>query len=111
MVKAEIWRLEGIETVARLKGMAKRREQNPDRWSGQGVERAAPGEAERGANRAEGNTPARAPEEQADPLGSEPEGTRRRNPSGESSEEKVADTAETHREDEQAKHRPGHGKL
>jgi hypothetical protein len=92
-------------------GMTNRREQKPDRWSGQEVERAAAGEAERGADRVEANTSARAPDEQAEPLDNEPEGARRRDPSGESSEDKVADAAETHRQDAPAKHGPGHGKL
>ncbi|HET6282086.1 MAG TPA: hypothetical protein VFH73_14055 [Polyangia bacterium] len=91
--------------------MTNRQERKPDRWSGQEVERAAPGEAERGADRAEANAPARAPEGQAESLDNEPEDTRHRRPSGESSEDKVADAAETHREEAPARHRPGHGKL
>jgi hypothetical protein len=98
-------------TVANFHIMANESKQGAGRWSGDEVERQPADEAEAAAARAQGNAPIPAGSEEPDVLEAQPEGARRRAPSKESPEDKRADTAATHGEDEAARHRPGHGKL
>jgi hypothetical protein len=85
------------------------------RWSGDAVEDAEPGEAERSAERAEGNKPQplQAPaRDDPGPLKVQPTDQHRRAPSGEEPEDKIDEAAEAHREVEREhSRRPPHGKL
>ena len=90
--------------------------ENEDRksqpWTGEEVEDAPPGQAERAAERAEGNAPVPAGRADRDhDLSEEPEDDRRRAPSGLTADEKEAEAAEDHREREREGDRPPHGKL
>ena len=91
------------------------KEARQERWHGDAVEEAHPGEAERAADRAEGNRPVHADDEakrQAEgPLEDEPEDRTRHAASGETPEEKIEEAAEEHQEREAAGDRPPHGKL
>ena len=91
--------------------MAKK-SREPRPWNGQEVEDAPPGEAERAADRAEGNVPV--PARRADRghvLPEEPQDERRRVPSGLTSDEKQGNAAKEHVEREREGDRPPHGKL
>jgi hypothetical protein len=99
--------------VRTLMSMGDRRHDKPGRWTGEEVEDAAPGKAERAAERAEGNAPISAETAALDEaLEEQPVDEQRRTPSGETPEEKTAEAAEEHREAEQDHvRRPPHGKL
>jgi len=93
---------------------AKHDDKKPSKWKGEEVEDAVPGEAERAAERAEGNAPAAAETVQRrrhEPIEVEPEDEKRRRPSGETPEEKIAEASETHRGEQGPSHRPPRGKL
>jgi hypothetical protein len=83
-------------------------------WSGEEVADAPGDEAERAAERAEGNSPVRADAEarriRHEPIEAEPEDTVRRQPSGEPPDDKIAEAAEAHRERDQDE-RPPRGKI
>jgi len=86
----------------------------PGHWAGEEVGHAASGEAERAAERAEGNAPATAEEvdrRRHEPLELEPEDEIRRVPSGETPDEKLAEAGEQHRAAEGDVNRQPHGKL
>jgi hypothetical protein len=103
-----------VDPVSNFVGMTTREEGKPGRWSGEEVEDTAPGEAERAAERAEGNAPERASDAARplhEPLDVEPQDQRRRRPSGESPDDKIAEAAEAHREREEEGDRPPRGKL
>jgi hypothetical protein len=97
--------------VANLQIMANEQKRKNGRWSGDEVERRPAGEAEQAAARAEGEAPVAAGRGEPDALEAQPDNARRRAPTGESPEDKLADTADAHDEDEPARHRPGHGKV
>jgi hypothetical protein len=92
--------------------MATRRRHQPEPWNGDEVQRdgRASGEAERGADRAEGKVPLTvadaaeraAADEAVDPPAPDPDAL--------SPDEKIAEVAEEHRERQAAQGR-GHGKL
>ena len=93
---------------------SKHDDKKPRKWRGEEVEDAAPGEAERAAERAEGKTPASAgtlERQRKEPLEVEPEDEERRRPSGETPDEKIAEASEAHRDDPGPSRRPPHGKL
>jgi len=81
------------------------------RWSGEEVERRPTGEAEEAAQRAEGLAPVPAGRGEPDALEAQPRDVHRRVTVNDNADDETADTAEEHREDEPARHRPGHGKL
>ena len=93
--------------------MGHKRHKKPGRWAGEEVEHAPPGEAERAAERAEGNATVLAEVAARDEtLEEEAVDERRRAPSGETPEDKIAEAAEEHREAEQDHlRRPPHGDL
>jgi hypothetical protein len=93
--------------------MGDERHRKPGRWAGEEVEDTKPGEAERAADRAEGNVavPVEAPG-RAEAPEDEPVDERKRAPSGETPDEKIAEAAEEHQEAEEDHGRqPPHGKL
>jgi hypothetical protein len=93
--------------------MTNEKHQKPGRWVGEEVEDTAPGEAEDAADRAEGNAPERARDASRsgpEPLEVEPADQRRRRPSGEPADEKIAEAAEAHRAEERGRRDP-RGKL
>jgi hypothetical protein len=91
--------------------MANERKREGGRWSGEEVERRPTGEAEAAAQRAEGLAPVPAGRGEPDALEAQPQNAHRRVAVNDNSDDETADTAEEHREDEPARHRPGHGKL
>jgi hypothetical protein len=87
-------------------------------WKGQGVEPRSGDEAERAADRAEGNEPIRADAEaarQRQPEAAEqeagPAATRAQDTDAEDAEEKIADIAEEHRDQQDERGYPPRGKL
>jgi hypothetical protein len=87
-----------------------------ERWRGDSVEDAPGDEAERAADRAEGNTPIPAKAEREriqEPPSPEqgPQRVRRRAPHTDDPEEEIAETAEEHQERRDAGERPPRGKL
>ncbi len=88
----------------------------PERWRGDAVEERPGDEAERGAERAEGNTPIPVDvereriEEPPDPD-QQPMRVARRPPHAEDPEEEIAEVAEEHRERRAPNERPPRGKL
>jgi hypothetical protein len=96
--------------------MATTKNDQGSRWRGDEVEGEPGDQAERAAERAEGNSPIPADELQRREAESSAtdEGSDdpiRRAPSGESPDEKIEDAADAHRDQEPAEHRPLHGKL
>jgi hypothetical protein len=93
--------------------MTKKRHAKPGRWTGEEVEHAQPDQAERAAERAEGNVPVpSAAPGRPEAIEAQPTDGRQRLPSGELPDEKIAEAAEEHREAEQDhERRPPHGKL
>jgi hypothetical protein len=109
--------------VDTLQGMAKKDEEAqperkapPERWRGDAVEERPGDEAERGAERAEGNTPIPVDvereriQEPPDPD-QQPLRVGRRAPHAEDPEEEIADAAEEHQERRAPNERPPRGKL
>jgi len=88
----------------------------PARWRGDEVEDQPGDEAERGADRAEGNTPipANVEEERTDEpeeLDQQAQSAQRRMPHTDDPDEEIAETAEEHQERRDAGERPPRGKL
>ncbi len=79
----------------------------PERWRGDAVEGRPGDEAERAAQRAEGNTPVPA---NAEPK-RQPERVQRRAQPTSDPEEEIAEIAEEHKERRDAGERPPRGKL
>jgi hypothetical protein len=82
-------------------------------WSGEEVTDAPPGEAEAGADAAEGNRKVTAGQQadRREGAGTQPEDQRVRRPSGLTPEEKIAEAAEEHRRRAAEVGRLPHGKL
>ena len=104
-----------VAMTKKKKAAAAEQKTAPPRWRGDEVEDRPGDEAERGAERAEGNSPIPARVEQErieDPeLDQQPQEVQRRMPHTDDPDDEIAETAEEHQERRDAGERPPRGKL